>query len=249
MAIHVVELQQLREDVPHGVRSRIGPHDRDLGERVGQDGLGYGPPLGRVAVEQAVGLVAANDGGKLPAEVGRVDQPKAQPLAAHRRMDVRRITGEQDAILAVRVDQARGVRPAVRLLDRRHADIRAADPSQHAFDLLARDGRLAIGRRTAEVVQPDPARPRSVDEDALRRAGHLARQALGVVEVEHGLVHGQARRRAGKGETGQLADGAAPAVTADQPGAARMVRPGRGGPADLDAIFMLLDARDLAPAP
>ena len=28
-----------------------------------------------------------------------------------------------------------------------------------------------------------------------------------------------------------------------------MVRPGRGCPADLDAIFMLLKARDLAPAP
>jgi len=164
-------------------------------------------------------------------------------------MDVRRVTGKQDAIPAVGVDQARDVRPAVRLLDRRHANIRAADPSQRTFNLLTRDGRLAIGRRTAEVVQPKPARPRSVDEDALWRAGHPARQALGVVEVEHALVHGQAGRRASKGETGHRADGAAPAVAADQPGAARMVRPSRGDPADLDAIFMLLDARDLAPAP
>ena len=70
---------------------------------------GHGPPLGRVAVEQAVRLVAANDGGKLPAEVGRVNQPKAQPLAAQRRMNVRRVTREQDAIPAVRVDQARAV--------------------------------------------------------------------------------------------------------------------------------------------
>ena len=70
-----------------------------------------------------------------------------------------------------------------------------------------------------------------------------------MVQVEHGLVHGQARRRAGKGETGQLADGASPAVTPNQPGAACMVRPGRGDPADLDAIGPLLDARDLAPAP
>ena len=38
------------------------------------------------------------------------------------------------------------------------------------------------------------------------------------------------------------------AVTADQPGAARLVWPGRGGPADLDALGMLLEARNFAPA-
>ena len=63
-----------------------------------EDALGHGPPLGRVAVEQAVRLVAANDGGGLPAEVGRVDQLEAQPLAARRRVDVRRVPREQDAI-------------------------------------------------------------------------------------------------------------------------------------------------------
>ena len=63
MTIHVIELHQLREHIVQRVRLRIRPHERDLRERVGQHRLGYRPPLGRVAVEQAVRLVAANDGG------------------------------------------------------------------------------------------------------------------------------------------------------------------------------------------
>jgi hypothetical protein len=76
--IDIIELHELRHEVPHRARLRIGPHDGDLGEGVRQNGFGDGSPLGRIGVEQALGHLAANDRGELLAEVRGVHEPEAQ---------------------------------------------------------------------------------------------------------------------------------------------------------------------------
>ena len=84
------------------------------------------------------------------------DEPEAQALTAERRMDMRRIAGKQHPASAVGIDKPRVVGPSAAVFERFHTDVRAADPAQHGFDLLACDRRLPIFRRTAEVQHDQP---------------------------------------------------------------------------------------------
>ena len=59
------------------------------------------PPLLLVGVEQAL-VRAAEDGGELPREVGRVPRAAREPLAGERRHQVGRVAGEQDPAAAPR---------------------------------------------------------------------------------------------------------------------------------------------------
>ena len=69
--------------------------------RVAQRARGDRVALGLVAVEQLVGRDALDDLGELPAEVHGVLHAEAQPLPARRVVDVRGVTGQQHAAVAV----------------------------------------------------------------------------------------------------------------------------------------------------
>jgi hypothetical protein len=67
------------------------------------------PALRLIAVEQPGGRGAVYLCGELPAEVHRILDTEVEPLAALRRVDVRRVPGEEDAAPAICRREARGV--------------------------------------------------------------------------------------------------------------------------------------------
>ncbi len=82
--------------------------ERDLSTRMEQGAFGGGATLDSVCVEQTRGRPSLDASGELPREAGCVERACIHRNPA-RRKQVRRIAGEEDAVVAVRVRLFRGV--------------------------------------------------------------------------------------------------------------------------------------------
>src|ERR1700744_4884287 len=121
---------------------------------------------------------------------------------------MRGIPGKKDSASPVGIDQASIVGPSPPALDRFYMHVVSADAPQDGFDFLARDRRLTILRRTAEVAHDQSAREWSIGEHATRCVIPAGRQrTFRLVDFDDGLVHRHCWRRPGKIETSHLADG------------------------------------------
>ena len=249
--VHLLEVHQLRHQAAHRLRARLGGDQQHLRAGVLQDVGGHRAPFGLVAVQQPARCPAADLGGQLPAEVERVLDAEVEPLPADRRVDVRRVAGQQDPADPVALGQPGGVAEAGQPARRVHAEVGAGDGPQLLPELVeGRRGRAVLGHS------------RGGHADAVRAVpeGHRAEPLLGLADLGHDGV--QLLRRnahlhlaqqrvdpaglAGELDAEQLAHRAAAAVAADE-----VPRPQLRAVGQLDghAVVVLAQPDDLAAAP
>ena len=110
--VDVLEVHQFRHQPAHGLGTRLGGHQLHLCAGHVQHVGGHRAPFGLVAVQQPLRCPAGDLGGQLPAEVERVLDAEVEPLPAGRRVDVRRVAGQQHPAGPVAVGQPGGVAEA-----------------------------------------------------------------------------------------------------------------------------------------
>jgi hypothetical protein len=93
--VHVLEVHQVRQQPAHCPGARLGGQQLHLRAGVVQHVGGHRVPFGVVAVQQPLRCPAVDLGGQFPAEVERVLDAEVEPLPAGRRVDVRRVAGQQ----------------------------------------------------------------------------------------------------------------------------------------------------------
>ena len=110
--VHLLEVHQLRHQPAHRLRARLGGHQLHLRAGVGQHVDGHRAPFGLVAVQQPLRRPAVDLAGQLPAEVERVLDAQVEALPSGRRVDVRRVAGQQHPPDPVALGQPGGVAEA-----------------------------------------------------------------------------------------------------------------------------------------
>ena len=107
--VHVLEVHQLRHQPAHRLRARLERDQLHLRAGVVQHVGGDRVPLGLVAVQQPLRRPAVDLGGQFPAQVDRILDAEVESLPADRRVDVRRVAGEQHPADPVALGQPGGV--------------------------------------------------------------------------------------------------------------------------------------------
>jgi len=110
--VHLLEVHQFRHQPAHCLGSRLEGHQLDLRAGGVQHRGGHRVPFGVVAVQQPRRGPAADLGGQFPAEVERVLDAEVEPLPTGRRVDVRRVAGQQHPAGPVALGQPGGVAEA-----------------------------------------------------------------------------------------------------------------------------------------
>ncbi len=174
--VHLLEVHQFRHQPAHRLGARLGGHQLHLRAGVVQHGGGHRVPFGVVAVQQALRRPAVHLGGQFPAEVERVLDAEVQALPAGRRVDVRRVAGQQHPAGPVALGQAGGVAEAGQPARRVHAEVGARDGPQLLLELLE-------GRRDRAVL----GHPLGGHDDAVRPLpeGHETEPLLGLADFGH----------------------------------------------------------------
>ncbi len=95
VAAHVLEVHQFRQQPAHRLGTRFEGYQLGLRTNVVQHVGGHRVPFGVIAVQQPLRCPAVDRGGELPAEVERILDAEVEPLPADRRVDVRRVAGQQ----------------------------------------------------------------------------------------------------------------------------------------------------------
>lgn len=93
-------------------------------------------PFGLIGVQQAGGCPAADLGGQLPAQVERVLGAEVEALPAHRRVNVRRIPGQQHPAVPVALGLPGGVAEPAESARRVDAEVRSGQFAQPVPELL-----------------------------------------------------------------------------------------------------------------
>ncbi len=208
----------------------------------GEHHLADGVAFGVVGVEQRLGG-AVQDGGELPAQVGRVLEAGVHALAARGRVAVGGVAGEEDVAVAVGghlalVGVEAGDPPGVV-----HAEVGAEGAAGGLLDLLEVDG-VVVGLLVFAVPGEDaPVLVAEGGDEAERavaaRDGGAVLGRVGELDVgEHDRFQDGL---AGVGHADGLADGAADAVGADDVSGLEVARAGVDG----DLSVGLVDAGDL----
>ncbi len=219
------------------------PHQRHLGARPVEDLRAQRMPLALIAVEQPRRGVAADHGRELPAEVHRVAEPEIEPLAAQRGMDVRSVARQQHPPPAIRARLAGAIGPGGGEPQFRHGDVGARNPAQHVLHMCARDRPGAVERAAVEIHHRDGAGLLIRVHAGRRVMAARAKRIAGEFDVDG--IAGELGIGAGEIEAGGLAHGAAAAVAADQPAAAKRLAAG----ANANVVVRWRDVRNTKAAP
>ena len=113
LAGRVVILEVVRQQLPRG--------DRHVGGRLADHPLLDRASLDLVAVEQRRAAPAVQHGRELPAQIDGIAEPGVEPVPAERRIQVRRVAGQEDAAAAHPVDDLHARRPRI---GRQHGRLR-----------------------------------------------------------------------------------------------------------------------------
>ena len=153
----------------------------------------------------SAGCPSVDDGRELPPQVHRVENAEIQSLAAERRVNVRRVAGEQHAAEAIGrrlpgvVGEPRGG------LHGGDRHVGTAHSAKTPFHLLDRDRGVAVRRGTVEFGHEDPAGDGAEGEHSLRRSPPAqGQEPLGVIELDDRLVAGQCGVGSREFEAGEL---------------------------------------------
>jgi hypothetical protein len=184
-------------------------------------GRGHGVPLVVVAVQQPRRSPAPDLSGELPAEVDGVLDPEVEPLTADRRVDVRGVAGQQHSAGAVPLGQPRAVAEPGQPSGRVHPPVGPGPAEQLPPELVeAGRGRAVLGHALGRHEHPVPAvlhrrgaEPELPGADLGHRRGELLRRDVHLHLAEQRV---DPVRLAGEPDAEQPADGAPPAVAADQ---------------------------------
>lgn len=120
-------------------RTDRGPGSVDIGvicARVVSSTSATGVPLGLVTVQQPFRCPAVDRGGQLPAQVERVLHAEVEALPAGRRVDVRRVTGQQHPPVPVALGLPGGVAEPGQPTRRVPPEVGARDGHHPPLELL-----------------------------------------------------------------------------------------------------------------
>jgi hypothetical protein len=251
VAVHLVEAHQFGQQPPERLRAGIGLQKQHLGAGVVQHGGGHRPPFGLIAVQQTGRRPPVDRRRQFPPQVDRILDPQVQPLAADRRVDVRRVAGQQRPADPVAVGQPGRVPEPGQPARRVHPEVGAGHGPELGAELVqCRRHRSVLGHRGGRYDHPEvPVAQRSEAEPQLG-APHLrdhGRHGLRILRDRHlaqqGVHPGRLPRES---DAEQPADRAPAAVAADDEPA---LDPGPVGQADDDSPVVLLEPHHLEPAP
>ena len=240
--VSLVQAHDVGDDFAERGSLVVRPHQGDLRTGVRQHPRRDRVTLGRVGVEQLGRCPSVDDGRELPAQVHRVEDAEIQSLAAERRVNVRRVAGEQHAAEAIG-GRLPGVVGEPR--DGLHGGDRhvgTAHSAQTPLHLLDRDRGVAVRRGTVEFGHEDPAGDGAEGEHSLRRSPPAqGQEPLGVIELDDRLVAGQCGAGSGEFKAGEVAHLAASPIAPDQVGRFQRERAVRSAHVDFDPAGRVLE--------
>ena len=178
-------------------------------------------PFGLVAVQQPVRGPAVDLGGQFPAEVERVLDAEVEALPADRRVDVRRVAGQQHPAGPVALGQPGGVAEAGDPARGVHAEVGAGERPQPLLELVqGRRDRAVLGhprRRARRSGRPRPRAGAAPNRSwVLRISATTAASVSGDAATSTSASSPRPGGLAGEADAEQLAHRAAAAVAADE---------------------------------